>query len=325
MSRTKKSSAVPVLITLLILLLGALGYLLFERSQFQSQNENLRKELNQANDIRTELETSFNEANDQLDNLKTDNVELNSLIEEQKIEINKKRIKINRLISIDRKYKQAKEEIESLKAETAKYISEIQKLKDQNIELTKSNTSLLKAKTELSKEVQVSKEKNIALEEKTKQLSSYNEKIAEERDNLSKKVNKASVIQIENIEVTGYTVKNSGRLARRKKAKNVEQLNVCFTATKNEVTSLKEEEFFLRIVDPLGETMSIESLGSGILIKESDQQPIKYTNRGVMQYNNEDKQVCMEWKPGIAFPSGTYEIEVYNKGYLSGKTTARFK
>lgn len=325
MSRVKKSSAVPILIILLILLLGALGYLLFERAQMQSQNKSLKNELNEANDIRTELETSFNEANDQLESLKTDNVELNSLIEEQKIEINKKREKINRLISVDKKYKQAKKEIESLKVETARYISEIQKLKDKNIELTKSNTSLLKAKSALSKEVQESKEKNIALKEKTKQLSTYNEKIAKERDQLSKKVNKASVIQIENIEVSGYAIKNSGRLARRKKARNVEQVNVCFTAIKNEVSTLKEEEFFLRIIDPLGETMSIESLGSGILIKEADQQPIKYTNRGVMTYENVDKQVCMEWKPGIAFPSGTYEIEVYNKGYLSGKTTARFK
>ena len=313
-----QKSYTPVLITALIVLLAIAGYLAFDRSQLADSNSQFKEMVQEAEAVQADLQISYDDVNERLDEMKTDNVDLNALIEEQKSELSKQKDKINGLIWTKNKWKEAKKEIEALDAMGAKYIAEISALKDDNTRLANANLSLNEEKTVLSQKVARSAEANDELTAKKVELENYNKELSKERDFLNSKVNIASVVKVADIIATGYKVNAKNKLAKRKYAKYIDKVSVCFTTEANLITDNEEEEFYLRIIDPLGETMAIEDLGSGVLVKSSDGKSVRYTKTGSVEYNNDKAQVCIDWQPEIRWAKGLYEIEVYNKGFKSG-------
>lgn len=323
-SRSNKST--PILTILLILLLAGLGYLLFDRAQLKKQLNDATVELENKAQIHQELEISFNEATASLDSLKTDNVHLNSLIEEQKFLISEQKEKINRLIYVDKNYRKAKAEIASLKNMAANYIAEINQLKSENKSLLEKNASLKNETQLLTKKVEQTVSEKKDLETKKKKLETFNQSLVEEREVLNDKVNLASAIRVNNIKPQGYKIKKNGKIVERKAASYIDQLIVCFETEANQISEKKEEEFFMCITSPLGELLEDTSVGSGTFVSSETQRPVKYTVSGVMPYNQDIQEACMEWKPTNGkFEKGIYAIEIYNKGYLVGKSNYKMK
>ena len=54
----------------------------------------------------------------------------------------------------------------------------------------------------------------------------------------------SSRIEVNNINVQGYSTKESGREVRRRRADNVEKLNICFVPEVNQLAAEGDEEFF---------------------------------------------------------------------------------
>ena len=52
---------------------------------------------------------------------------------------------------------------------------------------------------------------------------------------------------------------------------------------------------------------------------------IQYTQAVEVDYGPEPVRGCLNWQPGIPFESGTYQVEIYNKGFLSGKGSFALK
>ena len=48
---------------------------------------------------------------------------------------------------------------------------------------------------------------------------------------------------------------------------------------------------------------------------------IQYTQFVEVDYKNEAVPACVNWQPGIPFETGNYEVEIYNKGFMSGKAS----
>lgn len=71
--------------------------------------------------------------------------------------------------------------------------------------------------------------------------------------------------------------------------------------------------------------MAIETLGSGVLEKSVSGDKVRYTKAAEVEYDQTSIQTCLDWNPGTAFQSGKYIVEVYNKGFLSGKGTFELK
>jgi hypothetical protein len=89
------------------------------------------------------------------------------------------------------------------------------------------------------------------------------------------------------------------------------------------VTPSGTKEFFVRLINPVGETVAIESNGGGVLINKLDESQVRYTYSGTMEYNNEDTEGCLDWTLSDRLPKGEYDIEIYNNGFLVG--TGNFK
>lgn len=325
MTNSNQKNYTPIFVTALLVLMGIAGYLAFDRSQLAQSNQQFQEMVKEAEVIQADLQISYDEVNERLDNMKTDNVELNALIEEQKTQLSKQKDKINSLIWTQKKWKEAKAEIQALENMGAQYIAEINTLKEENQLLAQANNVLTEEKNVLAQKVVRTEEENEELTAKGIELENYTKELSKERDFLSEKVDIASVVQVSDVIATGYKVGNNGRLAKRKFAKYVDRVSVCFTAEDNLVTDNEEEEFYLRIIDPLGETMAIEDLGSGVLVNSKDGKSVRYTTAGSIDYNNDEKKVCMDWQPDMRWPKGMYEVEIYNKGFKAGSGSFQLK
>lgn len=325
MTNSNQKTYAPVLVTALLVLLAISGYLAFDRSQLADSNSQLKSIIKDAETVQADLQISYDDINEQLDGMKSDNVELNALIEEQKSQLSKQKKKITGLLWTENKWKEAKKEITNLEAMGAKYLSEIRTLQEENVLLAEANLNLAEEKVVLSQRVARTAEQNEELVAKGIQLENYNTELSKERDFLSEKVDVASAVRVSNLIATGYKVNPKGKLAKRKYAKYVDKVSVCFTTESNLVTDAEEEEFYLRIIDPLGETMAIEDLGSGILVESKNGKSVRYTTTTTVEYDNTDTQVCLDWQPGLRFPKGLYEVEVYNKGFKVGSGSFQLK
>lgn len=326
MTKSKSNQTlIAALITGIILLAALSGYLMYDRTQLTEVNNNQREEILEVEKIQAELEIQYEEALMTLDEMKTDNLALNALIDEQKAELGSQKKKINNLLWSQKKLDEAKVEIENLKTQTAQYIAEITSLKEENEFLNAKNVKLEEDKTMLMEDL--NKEKEVTTELQTVQAKLVNEKTELEEINtvLAKKVDIASVIAVENVVAEGLRVKDSGKEINKKFARSVEKIRVCFDAKENLVANAGQEAFYVRIIDPLGETMAIEAAGSGVLQKGADGESVRYSKKGILNYQNSEVTACIDWAPGTAFAKGTYEIEVYNKGYLAGTGSVELK
>jgi len=198
-------------------------------------------------------------------------------------------------------------------------------LETKNEALTAQTVQLTEAKSALEEEV--SKERVMNEELVTAKAALVNEKenLETEKAELSRKVGIASVIKVGGLDISGWKVKKSGKPVKKRYAKNIDRLTICFNATENNVVQSGTEQFYVRVINPVGETLAIEEMGSGVLTSTQTDEQIRYTSVADMEYANAEANACVNWEPNIPFQKGTYEIQVYNKGFLAGQSSFTLK
>ncbi len=212
----------------------------------------------------------------------------------------------------------AKSELKSLNANVAKYLADIQQLKDENKILTENNTQLtMRVEEEVKAKEEVIQAKN--------SLATEKENLTKTNTALGSKVDMANAIKINFMEVKGYEIKDDGKLKEKSKAKDIELLRVCFLTETNMVTASGQKKFYIRIINPQGETIAIEAQGSGVLTNKLDNSQIRYTTSGEITYKNEDTNACIDWTLADKLVKGDYKIEMYNNGFLVGKGQFKLK
>lgn len=296
-------------------LLGACIFLLVSKYRTGQQLESTTMELSEQKAAYTELDTQYKDAVAQLEQQKGIAAELDSKINEQLKELGEQKAQIEQLIRENKDYRGG---MASLQAKQKQYLAEIDQLKRENGILIENNTQLTAENQNLNTSLT---ETRTQLDEATSAkaaLISEKTQIETERTALSKKVDVASAIKVSNVQVSSVKVTGSGKEKNRSKAKNVDKLKICFRTEANEVTEAGEETFYLRIVDPTGAPLAIESLGSGVATDKRNETDVRYTTTATCNYNNQETDVCGYWQPGQNFVKGKYSVEIYNKGYRVG-------
>ena len=301
-----------------IALLGLSTYLLYRQNQQNKMMDKQGEELMEAERMKTEVEKSYYQTLSELEEMKGNNQDLNGMIDSQKLELKKQKEKISRLLTDSRNLSRAREEIGQLRTLADKYISEISTLKKENKQLATNNVQLREEKKILTSEVEKERRANDDLVTSKTVLESEMGKLEAEKLELANKVDIASAVKIGGVSATGYKIRNNGKDVKKDKAKSIDKLVVCYNTTANDIILPGEETFFVRIIDPLGETMAVEALGSGVLVNNLTQEEVRYTQASEVMYENNISNNCIVWQPETVFQPGRYEVEVYNKGYLSG-------
>ena len=310
--KKQNSSLIPILLTIGFLMLVGIAWLTYNSMRTTRALEQKVAELQEAQKLYAELETQYNDAVAELEALKSDNEEINALIDQQKAELMAQKNKVAVLLRDKRKYDAARAEIRDLREKLAGYVAEIEQLKAEQEMLAQQNTLLKSERDELNQNLQARLSENQQLAEAKAQLVSENEQLAEA-------VELGSVVQVKNVNVTPQKIRRSGKTATQKSAKKTDQLKICFTTIANELVAPGTERFFIRVINPKGETLAIDDLGSGVLTDKKTGQEIRFTQMAEYDYANDETQLCFNWKPGTPFQSGSYKVEIYNKGYLAGK------
>jgi len=326
MSSNKSNSNLFAIAMVAILgLLGLSGYLFFANQDLQDKTEQMAADINQKGIIYDELNDTYNEAVAELDEMKGNNEELNALIEKQKDELKSKKNQISRLLRTKNDLTKAKTEMSEMRLQLDQYVAEVNELKAENEQLLAQNTDLGNENKSLQQDLSAKSTQAEELEEARAQLVSEKADLTSKNAMLDKKVNIASVVKIAEINATGWKTRKNGKSAKKKYAKNVDRLELCFNTTENLVADPGDEIFHVRIIDPSGTTLAIEDMGSGVMTDAATQEEMRYTLAQQIDYQNESGQVCMNWSPSTGFSKGLYAVEIYNKGYIAGKGEFRLK
>lgn len=321
MSQSSQQKLLALATVAIIALLGLSAFLIYTKVNQDKLIKSQSAELIEETRLKADLEKEYYQALSDLEEMKGNNTELNAMIETQKTELKKQKDKIDGLIHTSKELEKAREEIGRLK----NYVAEVEKLKKEIGILRDTNVALASQRDELIIQVQQEKLTNEELSSTATALASQNESLATEREMLARKVDIASSIKVADISAKGYIVRSSGKQADSKKAKTIDGIQICFNTRENVIVTGGRETFYIRVINPLGEVMAIQDLGSGEMAIANTGETVQYTQAVELDYSDQPVPGCVNWQPGIPFETGTYQVEIYNKGFMSGKGSFTLK
>ncbi|NNC95479.1 MAG: hypothetical protein HKN92_07940 [Chitinophagales bacterium] len=289
----KGNKLTPILI--ILLLLGLVAGFFAVNSGIKSKKLSEEKEelTFQLADVMKDLETS----RVTLDTMRGKNAMLDSLLSRRSQKLDSMTTVVENLLRSNRinrsELSKAQKMLAQLQEENTFYVSRIDSLYTQNVKLAELSDSL---QVKLTEEIIISSQ------------------LRTENTMLSDKVAMGSLLQANNMYVTGIKTKSSGKEVETNKTKRMEQIKVCFETGENRVRDIGRVTLHLRIVNPEGVALSIQSLGSGVFIDSTSGKEIQYTKELVFNYDNTNKQVCAYWANNI-FSPGKYTAEIYQDGH----------
>ncbi|MCB9338853.1 MAG: hypothetical protein H6577_12060 [Lewinellaceae bacterium] len=323
---SSKQRLLAIAAVVVVALLAINAFLLYNKYTQDRVIDEQKTDLAEADKLKIELEKQYHEALSELEEMRTSNEELNAIIDQQKAELKLQKDKIDQMLRGGTDLGRARAEIGNMKSQVEQYLARIDQLKQENAALAAERDKLSERTQALSTNLDSAHVRNQQLASEKNLLASEKEQLASEKTKLVEKVNLASVVKVDKINVTGLKERNSGKTVKKKYAKNVDQLKVCFSTTENQIAKPGVEQFFVRILTPVGETMSVDELGSGKMVDKATGDEIPYTFMKEYDYVNDATELCFNWDPNLgAFSKGIYKVEVYNKGHLSGNGEFQLK
>jgi chromosome segregation ATPase len=295
-SSSGNSKSDKLWMVLFLLSLAGNIWLFTSKSKLQETYKQEKENLITANlDIEKELNDTYAELNE----YKGINNQLDSLLQEANGKVDEQKVRIQELI---RKEGNSAKLNKQLQAELA----ELRKMKDKYLEqidaLLIENEKLKKEKTDLSSTV----------DELTK--------------NLENTVNTASVLRAEYVKVSAYKKRSNEKYTATAMARRTNKLETCFTILENKITRAGEKTIYLRLIEPGGKILGNRSEGSSSFKKADSSEELLYTTTKVIDYKNANEDVCVSWEEtDRVFSSGTYVIELYIEGHLSGVTSINLR
>jgi myosin heavy subunit len=320
----KKPKLSPIAIVAIVVLLALNAGLWYGFMQRGKDNAELTAQVDETTQLKAQVEQQYYEALSELEEMRSDNEEMNALIEEQKLALKEQKEKIEGLLRDSRNLTKARAELQNLRSQMEGYVAELNQLREQNAQLAAQNNQLSYERDSLGQGLEEARFNNTQLASERAVLVAEKEELTSTTRQLQRKVTAASVIKASNLEVSGQKERRSGRFVNRRNADNVDQIQICFNTQANEVAEPGEEQFFIRIISPQGETLNVEALGSGIFTTAAGE-TLPYTTQESFVYDQSANSLCSFWAPGTPFSSGDYKIEIYNKGHLAGQTTLTLK
>ncbi|HUX96009.1 MAG TPA: hypothetical protein VMV47_09780 [Bacteroidales bacterium] len=247
-----------------------------------------------------EMETVLTEEKDSLtnelksmvyayDTLKTNNDTL-------KAGLVKERERIVQLLSINASnaqlIKKYKSEISTMREIMKNYIVQIDSLNSRNKILVAENTEI---------------------KQQMKQVRNVNTELSKVKEELSGKVEIASVIQAKDVVAAPLNRKRK----ETSRISLLDKIRVCFTLRENPIAKAGEKEVFMRLIRP--DSLIITTSPDNLF--EYKRSKIIYSANRTVDYINQDIEMCIYMDNTGDFIVGTYSIEIYLEDNIIGKTT----
>jgi hypothetical protein len=246
-----------------------------------------------------EMETALTQEKDSLanelrhmvvafDTLKTNNDTLKAGMEKQKN-------KIVQILSINasnvRLIKSYKNEITTMREIMKSYIVQIDSLNTRNKMLTSENTEIKQQIT---------------------QVRNTNTELSKVKEELSTKVEVASVIQAKNIAAVSLNKKRK----ETTRIGNLDKLRICFTLRENPLAKAGQKDVYMRVIRP--DSLVVTSSPDNLFDYKGNK--IIYSATRQVDYMNQDIEVCIFMDNKGDFIIGNYSVELYLDNNIIGRT-----
>lgn len=305
-SQKSKLSGISILLLITtIVFVGATIFLFADNQSKSKQLSAVSEEVTASEKRYTDLDAKYTAALAEIESYKGKNSTLDSMLAVKEryiltLRANLNSEKKNRSIS-EAEYKRQMADLNSLVTDLNKKVEDLQK---QNVTLTGQRDSL-------GREI-------------TQKASVINE-LETTNSSLTKKVAVASLLIPTDLSANAVRAKSSGKEAETSKSSKAQTVKVCFNVPENKVAEPGEKTFFVRILAPEGSVLAIQSQGSGVFTSVETGEQMQYTTTATTDYEQAPKQVCSNWSQSTGFTAGHYTAEIYQDGYLVGKTSFDLK
>jgi Tfp pilus assembly protein PilN len=281
---TKKSNPVGMIVTSIILGLALifLIYLYFDKKNKMVEMETVltQEKDSLANELR-HMVVAY-------DTLKTTNDTLNAGLQKQKN-------KIVQLLSVNASnvqlIKKYRSEITTMREIMKSYIVQIDSLNTKNKMLASENTEIKQQIT---------------------QVQNTNSELSKVKEELSTKVEVASIIQAKDIVAVSLNKKQ--KVTTR--INLLDKLRICFTLRENPLAKAGQKDVYMRVIRP--DSLVITSSPDNLFDYKGNK--IIYSANRQVDYLNQDIEMCIFLDNTGDFIIGNYSVELYLENNIIGRT-----
>jgi len=135
---------------------------------------------------------------------------------------------------------------------------------------------------------------------------------------LSQKVEAGSLLQLAKVDVEAIKMRHNGKEVPVKRVKAAQELKISFETGQNKVLDPGVVSLYVRIINPKGETIAVADQGSGTIPVAESPDPVQYTKKADIDWDQKSKKVVVYWSQNISDP-GIYKVQVYQKGNVVGE------
>lgn len=285
--RSKKIIWFVITIVILIIGLAAIIFLYYDQRDKMEEMEIVLTE--EKDSLTNELQKLIYD----YDTLKTSNDSLNLKLEEEQDKI---KILLRVQASNAQKITLYKKELSTLRQVMKSYIVQIDSLNTKNKQLTAEN---IQVKQEL---VSVQKDK---------------EELSQIKNDLSSKVELASIILAKNIIATPINARGK----EKDKLDKVDKIKVCFLLRENMIVVAGKKNIYMRISRP--DDLILAESPDNLFEFEGEQ--IIYSAMRTIEYLNQDIEMCIYWNNNGDLISGKYTVTLYLERNQIGSTVFTLK
>jgi len=298
MENENKKSKKPIIhvvgYSVLILIILAL---LIDRGVQKSKMNELQLEFNKTASDKAEASNQLQQMLTTYQNLKTNNDNINGQLAAEQAKIKRLIAELQNVkYSSKKEIEEYKAEIENMRGIMRHYIGQIDSLNTLNQDLIAENKQV---KNDM------------------RSTRNENKTLQDQNQNLSGKVEKASMLKGTKFDMRGLTARDG----ETNRVKKVDKIKVCFTLQENEFAKAGPRTIYLRIVRPDGFVVT-ESAND--LFKYQGKE-IAFSGRKEIDYESKTQDICVYAKFPANDKDGEYTAVVYLDSYQIGETKISFK
>lgn len=154
---------------------------------------------------------------------------------------------------------------------------------------------------------------NIGFKQQITEVQNSNVELTKVKEELTSKVTAAAVIQAKDI--------NAVTLNKKRKETNrlavIDKLRICFTLRENPIAAPGEKEVFMRVLRP--DSLVITTSPDNLF--DFNGNKLVYSASRLVDYMNQDIEMCIFLDNTGDFIVGTYNVELYLENNIIGRTT----
>lgn len=299
---SNKSNGSKIAIIVLALLLAVLAFFAYKNQQENKESEAILFEEKLS--IQSDLDAKIVE----LENAIATNSSLTNELTEARDNIISFRDSVKNLKTLNyRIIRRYKEKLAAVESSNKALMSKVASLEAENYNLAIERDSV---KAVVEHQITTITEKN-----------QQNEDLVNKNNDLSKKINKGSALQIGKISVMAMNERRGGKLKKTERARRTDAFRVSFVVRKNTIADAGSKKAHLIIKDADGNVFSSTDTFTG-----TDGANIPYTDSTNIDYKNEDLEVIVVTTlTEEKLKKGNYYISVYIEHQLLGSTKIYLK